>query len=121
MTYPWHDSTPIYRQLKEKIVNMLLEGVLQPGDTVPSVRQISAEYQLNPLTVSKALQELAEEGLIEKKRGIGMFVAVGASELLRASEQKKFQDIEWPLVVERAQQLGIDLKQLVNRNVKGGK
>ena len=102
-------------------MNMLLEGVLQPGEAVPSVRQISAEYQLNPLTVSKALQELADEGLIEKKRGVGMFVAVGASELLRASERKKFQDIEWPLVVERAQQLGIDLKQLVNKNVKGGK
>lgn len=120
MTHPWHDRTPIYRQLKEKIVSMLLDGVLQPGAAVPSVRQISADYQLNPLTVSKALQELADEGLIEKRRGLGMFVVDGASESLLDAERANFYGTEWPLVVKRAQQLGIDLRQLINKTAREG-
>src|SRR6187397_3706769 len=95
----WSDGAPIYRQLKERVVAMMLDGILKPGDALPSVRQIAAEYQLNPLTVSRAYQELADEALVEKRRGLGMYVMDGARDKLLVSERERFLRDEWPLVM----------------------
>lgn len=115
----WSEGAPIYRQLKERVVAMLLDGVLKPGDPLPSVRQVAAEYQLNPITVSRAYQELADESLVEKRRGLGMYVIEGASEKLLASERERFLREEWPLVLERIQRLGLSPAELL-RGDKGG-
>lgn len=116
----WSEGAPIYRQLKERVVAMLLDGVLKPGDALPSVRQVAAEYQLNPITVSRAYQELADESLVEKRRGLGMYVIEGASERLLASERERFLREEWPLVLERIQRLGLSPEELLRMNAKGG-
>ena len=113
MNVAWNDSAPIYRQLKDKVVAMMLDGVLKPGEALPSVRQIAAEYQLNPITVSRAYQELADEGLVEKRRGLGMFVTEEASKQLRSSERERFLKDEWPAVAERIQRLGLSLQDLL--------
>jgi GntR family transcriptional regulator len=110
----WSDGAPIYRQLKERVVAMLLDGVLKPGDALPSVRQVAAEYQLNPITVSRAYQELADEAIVEKRRGLGMYVTEGASEKLLSSERERFLREEWPLVLERIQRLGLSLERLLH-------
>ena len=122
MSADWNDSTPIYRQLKERVVGMMLDGVLKAGDALPSVRSIAAEYQLNPITVSKAYQELVDERLVEKRRGIGMYVTEGASEKLLASERERFIREEWPAMVERIRRLGLDVEQLLRDggNPQGG-
>ena len=83
----WSDGAPIYRQLKDRVIAMMLDGLLKPGEALPSVRQVAADYQLNPITVSRAYQELADEGLVEKRRGLGMFVTEEASRQLRSSER----------------------------------
>jgi len=116
----WSDGAPIYRQLKERVVAMLLDGLLKPGDALPSVRQVAAEYQLNPITVSRAYQELADEALVEKRRGLGMYVTEGASEKLLASERERFLRDEWPLVLERIQRLGLNTEELLQLNGKAG-
>ncbi len=115
MTVTWNDNAPIYRQLKERIVVMMLEGQLKPGDVLPSVRQIAAEYQLNPITVSRAYQELADETLVEKRRGLGMYVTEGATGKLLASERERFLREEWPAMVERIQRLGLRIEDLLKR------
>lgn len=115
MTVIWNDNAPIYRQLKERIVVMMLEGQLKPGDVLPSVRQIAAEYQLNPITVSRAYQELADESLVEKRRGLGMYVTEGATGKLLASERERFLSEEWPAMVERIQRLGLRVEDLLQR------
>lgn len=120
MTVGWNDNTPIYRQLKERVVGMMLDGVLKAGDPLPSVRQVAAEYQLNPITVSKAYQELVDEQLVEKRRGIGMYVTDGASEKLLASERERFMREEWPAMLERIRRLGIDPAQLLAQADQGG-
>ena len=112
----WSDGAPIYRQLKERVVAMLLDGLLKPGDALPSVRQVAAEYRLNPITVSRAYKELADEALVEKRRGLGMYVMEGASEKLLASERDRFLREEWPLVLERIQRLGLSLEKLLRGN-----
>ena len=112
----WSDGAPIYRQLKERVVAMLLDGLLKPGDALPSVRQVAAEYQLNPITVSRAYQELADEAIVETRRGLGMYVTEGASEKLLSSERERFLREEWPLVLERIQRLGLSLEKLMNGN-----
>src|SRR6476620_349832 len=109
----WSDGAPIYRQLKERVVAMMLDGILKPGDALPSVRQVAAEYQLNPITVSRAYQELVDENLVEKRRGIGMYVTEGASEKLLASERERFVREEWPAMLERIRRLGLNLEQLL--------
>ncbi|MDQ2820219.1 MAG: GntR family transcriptional regulator [Pseudomonadota bacterium] len=109
----WNDNTPIYRQLKERVVGMMLDGILRAGDALPSVRQIAAEYQLNPITVSKAYQELVDDNLVEKRRGIGMYVTEGASEKLLASERERFVRNEWPAMIERIRRLGLNVEQLL--------
>ena len=116
----WSDSAPIYRQLKDRVVAMMLDGVLKPGDALPSVRQVAAEYQLNPITVSRAYQELADEQLVEKRRGLGMFVTEGATTRLMNSERERFLREEWPLVLERIQRLGLDPAELLDPKAKWG-
>ena len=120
MTIGWNDNAPIYRQLKEKVVGMILDGALKTGDALPSVRQIAAEYQLNPITVSRAYQELVDDNLVEKRRGIGMYVTEGASEKLLASERERFMREEWPTMLERIKRLGLDLNQLLRSAAPGG-
>lgn len=109
----WNDNAPIYRQLKERVLGMMLDGLLKPGDALPSVRQIAADYQLNPITVSKAYQELVDESLVEKRRGLGMYVTEGAPEKLLATERERFVREEWPAMVERIRRLGLDIEQLL--------
>lgn len=116
----WSDGAPIYRQLKERVVAMMLDGVLKPGEALPSVRQVAAEYQLNPITVSRAYQELADEQLVEKRRGLGMFVTEGATTRLMNSERERFLREEWPLVLERIQRLGLEPSELLDPKSKWG-
>jgi GntR family transcriptional regulator len=113
MTIGWNDNTPIYRQLKERVIGMILDGALKSGDPLPSVRQIAAEYQLNPITVSRAYQELVDDNLVEKRRGIGMFIIDGASANLLASERERFIREEWPAMLERIRRLGLDAAALL--------
>jgi GntR family transcriptional regulator len=120
MQIGWNDNTPIYRQLKERVVGMMLDGVLRAGDALPSVRQIAAEYQLNPITVSRAYQELVDDNLVEKRRGIGMYVTEGASEKLLASERERFVREEWPSMIERIRRLGLNLEDLLRVAQTGG-
>lgn len=116
----WSDGSPIYRQLKERVVAMIIDGQLKPGDALPSVRTVAAEYQLNPITVSRAFQELADEGLVEKRRGLGMFVLEGAPQNLLASERQRFLTEEWPQVRERIERLGLDAAELIDPSKKWG-
>jgi GntR family transcriptional regulator len=111
----WNDSQPIYRQLRDRVVEMILEDVLGDGDALPSVRSVAAEYRLNPLTVLKGYQELVDEGLVEKKRGRGMFIKEGARSSLLADERKQFIGEQWPAVVATIRRLGLDLGDLVKQ------
>ncbi|MBA5687010.1 GntR family transcriptional regulator [Rugamonas apoptosis] len=113
MNIGWNEHTPIYRQLKERVVGMMLDGLLKPGDALPSVRQVAADYQLNPITVSRAYQELVDESLVEKRRGLGMYVIDGARDKLLATERERFVREEWPAMVARIRRLGLDLEQLL--------
>ena len=119
MSESWNDNEPIYRQLKGRVVKMLLDGLLPVGEQLPSVRQIAADFQLNPLTVTRAYQELADEGFIEKRRGLGMYVAEGAIEKLLESERARFLSDEWPKTIERIKQLGLDPDDLLKTAKKG--
>ena len=116
----WSYGSPIYRQLKERVVAMIIDGQLKPGDALPSVRTVAAEYQLNPITVSRAFQELADEGLVEKRRGRGMFVLDGAPQQLLSSERQRFLTEEWPQVRERIERLGLDPAELIDPSKKWG-
>ncbi|WP_407351728.1 GntR family transcriptional regulator [Luteimonas sp. R10] len=116
----WSEGAPIYRQLKERVIAMMLDGLLKPGDALPSVRQVAAEYQLNPITVSRAYQELADEALVEKRRGLGMFVTDEASKKLLANERERFLTEEWPQVLERIQRLGLATEDLLKPIRNGG-
>jgi len=111
----WNDNQPIYRQLRDRVVEMILEGVLTDGDALPSVRSVAAEYRLNPLTVLKGYQELVDEGLVEKKRGRGMFIMDGARKSLLSGERELFVNDQWPAVVATIRRLGLDLEELVEQ------
>ncbi len=111
----WNDSQPIYRQLRDRVVEMILEGVLSDGDALPSVRSVAAEYRLNPLTVLKGYQELVDEGLVEKKRGRGMFIMDGAKKSLLSGERELFVTEQWPSVVAAIRRLGLDLDELMEQ------
>ena len=111
----WNEDQPIYRQLRDRVVAMILEGVLSDGDALPSVRNVAAEYRLNPLTVLKGYQELVDEGLVEKKRGRGMFVNEGAQKRLLKDERHRFIEKEWPKVLATIERLGLDVTDLVNK------
>ena len=114
----WNEDQPIYRQLRDRVVAMILEGVLGDGDALPSVRNVAAEYRLNPLTVLKGYQELVDEGLVEKKRGRGMFVNEGAQIQLLKDERQRFLDKEWPLVTATIERLGLDAAELLKQKPK---
>jgi len=116
MAIVWNDNTPIYRQLQQRVVAMILDGVLAEGDPLPSVRQVAADYQVNPITVSKAYQELVDQQLVEKRRGLGMFVVEGARATLLKSERERFLSEEWPKLHARLQRLGLDLKALLRES-----
>src|SRR5436190_8611527 len=115
MDREWNDSQPIYRQLRDRVVEMILDGVLKEGDALPSVRTVAADYRLNPITVLKAYQELVDEELVEKKRGLGMFVKPGAHDLLLSAERQKFLSEEWPRVFATIQRLGLNAQELLKR------
>jgi len=110
----WNDSLPIYRQLRDRVVAMILEGVLNDGDPLPSVRSVAAEYRLNPLTVLKGYQQLVDEQLVEKRRGRGMFVTEGARRALLKDERQHFLEEEWPKIAARIQRLGFEPKELLD-------
>jgi GntR family transcriptional regulator len=108
----WNDVQPIYRQLKEKLMNMILDGDIKEGDAMPSVRQISLELKINPITVSRAVQELEDQGALEKRRGLGTFVREGAREQLRAHERDRFMSDDWPAISARLNRLQIHVSDL---------
>ena len=109
----WSDGAPIYRQLKERVIAMMLDGILKPGDALPSVRQVAADYQLNPITVARAPQQLAAAGGGETRRGLGMCSPEPAATPRRSSERDRFLNEEWPAVLERIQRLGLSLDELL--------
>ena len=114
MDLEWNDNQPIYRQLRDRVVAMILDGVLKEGDPLPSVRNVAAEYRVNPLTVLKGYQQLVDEQLVESKRGRGMFINTGARSLLLRGERKKFLAEEWPRVSATIQRLGLTAEELLN-------
>jgi GntR family transcriptional regulator len=114
MDREWNDSQPIYRQLRDRVVAMILDGVLKEGDPLPSVRNVAAEYRVNPLTVLKGYQQLVDEGLVESRRGLGMFINTGARNLLLQSERQKFLGEEWPRVRATIERLGLKAEELMN-------
>jgi GntR family transcriptional regulator len=114
MNREWNDNEPIYRQLRDRMVHMILDDVLKEGDPLPSVRNVAAEYRVNPLTVLKAYQELVDEDLVEKRRGLGMFVKEGAHKSLLKGERQKFLSEHWPRVHATIQRLGLDPKELLD-------
>ena len=114
MDLEWNDNQPIYRQLRDRVVAMILDGVLTEGDPLPSVRNVAAEHRVNPLTVLKSYQQLADEQLVEKKRGLGMFVRIGAHSLLLEAERRKFLEEQWPRIHTTIQRLGLTPEELLN-------
>ena len=111
----WKDSSPIYLQLRDHAVAMILDGVLDDGDPLPSVRKVAADFSLNPITVSKAYQSLVDDELVERRRGLGMFVRTGAKQALLEAERKKFLAREWPALVKRIRRLGIAPEALIDQ------
>ena len=109
----WDNSQPIYRQLRDRVGAMILEGVLKEGDPLPSVRNVAAEFRLNPLTVLKGYQQLADEGLVEKRRGLGLFVNPGARETLLKGERQRFLADEWPAIAATIERLGLPPQDLL--------
>ncbi|HLZ43891.1 MAG TPA: GntR family transcriptional regulator [Candidatus Sulfotelmatobacter sp.] len=114
MDREWNDSQPIYRQLRDRVVAMILDGVLNEGDPLPSVRNVAAEYRVNPLTVLKGYQELVDEQFVESKRGLGMFVKAGARNLLLKGERQKFLAEEWPRIYATIERLGLTAEDLLD-------
>ncbi len=111
----WNDKEPIYHQLRDRLVELILDEVLQEGDPLPSVRTIASDQRINPITVSKALQIMVDEGLVEKRRGLGMFVIHGAKTALQAQEKEKFLRDEWPALLQRIARLGLQPDQLISQ------
>ncbi len=109
----WNDSQPIYRQLRDRVVAMILDGVLGEGDSLPSVRNVAAEYRVNPLTVLKGYQQLVEEQLVEKRRGLGLFINAGARDLLMRGERQRFLTEQWPAIHANIQRLGLTTRDLL--------
>ena len=113
MDHEWNDNQPIYRQLRDRVVAMILEGVLKEGDPLPSVRNVAAEFRVNPLTVLKGYQQLVDEELVEKRRGLGMFVKTGSRKLLLRGEREKFLNEEWPRISATIERLGLSPRELL--------
>jgi GntR family transcriptional regulator len=113
VTVEWSDKQPIYRQLRDMVIERIMDGSFAEGEAVPSVRQVAADYQINHLTVGKAYQELVDAQLLEKRRGLGMFVTAGARAALTDDEQQRFVDEEVPAFAERIRVLGMDMNEVV--------
>jgi GntR family transcriptional regulator len=113
MDLEWNDNQPIYRQLRDRVVAMILDGVLKEGDPLPSVRNVAAEFRVNPLTVLKGYQQLVDEQLVEKRRGLGMFVKIDSRKLLLHGEREKFLTEEWPRISATMERLGLSPKELL--------
>ena len=113
MDREWNDNQPIYRQLRDRVVAMILDGVLKEGDPLPSVRNVAAESRVNPLTVLKGYQQLVDEELVEKRRGLGMYIKTGARNMLLAGERRKFLAEEWPRIQATMVRLGLTAKELL--------
>ena len=118
MNREWNDGQPIYRQLRDRVVHMILDGVINEGDPLPSVRNVAAEHRVNPLTVLKAYQQLVHEQLVETKRGLGMFVKAGARNLLLKGEREKFLVEHWPRVHATIRRLGLTTEELLEAAAK---
>jgi GntR family transcriptional regulator len=116
----WNDSQPIYRQIRDRVVAMILDGVLGEGDSLPSVRNVAAENRLNPLTVLKGYQQLVDEELVEKRRGLGLFINTGARALLLQAERQKFLTEQWPGIHATIQRLGLTPQELLAAATTGG-
>ncbi len=114
MDREWNDNQPIYRQLRDRVIAMILDGVLKEGDALPSVRTVAAEYRVNPITVLKGYQQLVDEQLVESKRGLGMFVKTGVRDLLLQGERQKFLAEEWPRIHATMVRLGLTPEELLN-------
>ena len=114
----WNDSQPIYRQLRDRVVALILDGALKEGDPLPSVRNVAADYRVNPLTVLKGYQELVDEDFVEKRRGLGMFVKAGSRELLLRGERQKFLTEQWPRVRATMQRLGLKPEELLQNGAE---
>ena len=119
MDLEWNDSQPIYRQLRDRVVEMILDRVLKEGDPLPSVRTVAAEYRVNTLTILKAYQELVDQDLVEKRRGLGMFVKSGARDLLLEGERRKFLAEQWPRISATIQRLGLKADELLKSGANG--
>jgi GntR family transcriptional regulator len=119
MDREWNDGQPIYRQVRDRVVAMILDGVWKEGDPLPSVRVVAAEYRINPLTVLKAYQQLVDEGLAETKRGRGMFINAGARNRLLKGERQRFLGQEWPRIAARIQRLGLNAQELLDAVASG--
>ena len=119
MDREWNDSQPIYRQLRDRVVATILDGVIKEGDPLPSVRHVAAEYRVNPLTVLKGYQQLVEEGLVETRRGLGMFINSGARSRLLQGERQKFLGEEWPRIHATIQRLGLTSQELLDAAATG--
>lgn len=117
MDFTWNDSQPIYRQLRDRVVHMILDGSLKDGDPLPSVRNVAADYRVNPLTVLKGYQQLVDEALVEKRRGLGMYVVEGARQNLLKEERARFLSQEWPKVQETIERLGLNTQQLLSGSI----
>ena len=113
MDREWNDSQPIYRQLRDRVVAMILDGVLKEGDPLPSVRTVAADYRVNPLTVLKGYQQLVDDGLVETRRGLGMSINAGARNLLLEAERQKFLAEDWPRIRETMLRLGLKPEDLL--------
>jgi GntR family transcriptional regulator len=109
----WKDSQPIYRQIRDRVVDMILDGLLREGDPLPSVRSVSADLRVNPLTVLKGYQELVDDELAEKKRGLGMFVKAGAPDRLLKLGRERFLAEDWPRIRATIQRLGLTREELL--------
>ncbi len=114
MTTDWQEHEPIYRQLAQLVLGQIIRGSLKEGDAVPSVRQVAAQERINPLTVSRAYQTLTDDGLLEKRRGVGMFVANGAREAALRGERQRFLEQEWPPLRRRIELLGLSVEELLS-------
>ena len=118
MDRAWNDTQPIYRQLRDRVVAMILDGLLKEGDPLPSVRTVAADYRVNPLTVLKGYQELVDQELVETRRGLGMFVKEGAHKLLLRGERQKFLEQEWPRIQATIQRLGLSAEELLDGSAR---
>jgi GntR family transcriptional regulator len=114
MDREWNDSQPIYRQLRDLIVAMIIDGILAEGDPLPSVRNLAAEYRVKPLTVLKGYQQLVDDGLVEKRRGLGTFIVAGARDLLLRAERQRFLVEQWPLIQATIRRLDLTPQDLLN-------